>query len=52
MANYAYIRVSTNTDKADQPRVISVREATKHEQRYYYSNIPFIMNLLGSIGLI
>ncbi len=26
-------------DDIDYPRIISVRETKKHEQRYYYSNI-------------
>ena len=28
-------------DEVDQPRIISAREATKHEQRYYHSNIGY-----------
>jgi len=28
-------------DKADHPHLISVREATKYEQKYYYANIGY-----------
>ncbi|GAB6141901.1 BrnT family toxin [Methylosoma difficile] len=28
-------------DKVEHPHLISVREATKHEQKYYYANIGY-----------
>ena len=28
-------------DKVDHPHLISVREATKYEQKYYYANIGY-----------
>ena len=28
-------------DKVDRPHLISVREATKYEQKYYYANIGY-----------